>query len=123
MKGINFIITFFILFQRLYQPFQKEDFADFMGYKLAYYSFLNSEKKAADDKPLPGLNYTARQIFWIASASKWCSEDAFERAPNFLCSPNYLRVLLPLSNLLEFARDFKCPVGSPMNPVNKCNFL
>lgn len=79
---------------------------------------------AANDEPLPGLEYNARQMFWVVSASKWCSEDAFKmKKKGDSHSPNFLRVLMPLSNLPEFARDFKCPIGSPMDPDIKCNFL
>lgn len=35
-------------------------------------------------------------------------------------SPYQFRVKGPLSNLKEFANDFECPKGSPMNPVAKC---
>lgn len=35
-------------------------------------------------------------------------------------SPGQFRVLGPLSNMEEFSKDFNCPVGSKMNPENKC---
>ena len=35
-------------------------------------------------------------------------------------SPGPYRILGPLSNNDDFARDFNCPVGSKMNPAKKC---
>lgn len=35
-------------------------------------------------------------------------------------SPDQFRVLGPLSNLAEFSADYKCPKGSTMNPIKKC---
>ena len=36
-------------------------------------------------------------------------------------SPSRYRVLSSLSNNEDFAKDFNCPVGSKMNPVEKCS--
>lgn len=35
-------------------------------------------------------------------------------------SPAQFRVLGPLSNMIDFAKDFNCPDGSAMNPPKKC---
>lgn len=35
-------------------------------------------------------------------------------------SPKHYRINLPLMNSENFAKTFKCPVGSKMNPKKKC---
>lgn len=30
------------------------------------------------------------------------------------------RVIGPISNLKEFSDEFNCPLGTTMNPINKC---
>ena len=35
-------------------------------------------------------------------------------------SPGKYRILVPLSNNEDFAKDFNCPAGSGMNPEKKC---
>lgn len=36
-------------------------------------------------------------------------------------SPGKFRVIGTLSNSEDFAREYHCPLGSPMNPVRKCS--
>ncbi|XP_070502213.1 endothelin-converting enzyme homolog isoform X4 [Chironomus tepperi] len=103
-----------------------ENIADNGGLKSAYHAFLNSKKnlRPSDLHPLPGLNMTHEQLFFISFAQVWCSAITdetislqIEKDPH---SPPNFRVVGSLSNLPEFSETFNCPIGSPMNPSQKC---
>lgn len=53
------------------------------------------------------------QLFDIAESMKM-------RITTGVHSPAQFRVLGPLSNMKDFAKDFSCPEGSAMNPTQKC---
>ncbi|EEC06628.1 neprilysin, putative, partial [Ixodes scapularis] len=84
---------------------QGENIADNGGIKEAFNAYKKWVKQNGPEARLPGLKYTPQQLFWISAANMF----------NVLC-----RVIGPTSNSPEFAAEFNCPVGSPMNPVNKC---
>lgn len=81
-------------------------------------------KRNGEEQKLPGLNFTPKQLFWISAGNTWCAKTRAEalklQALNGNHSPARFRVNGPLRNSKYFAKDFKCPVGSPMNPVKKC---
>lgn len=117
------------------------------GLKSAYHAFLKSNKdlRSSDILPLPGLNMTHKQLFFVAFAQVradkkfyflfsfvnfinkfqvWCSSITdetlnlqIEKDPH---SPPNFRVIGSLSNFPEFAKEFNCPSGSRMNPTEKC---
>ncbi|CAH1395389.1 unnamed protein product [Nezara viridula] len=104
---------------------QGENIADNGGIKEAYKAYLAWVEENGEEPRLPGFqDYTPQQMFWISAASVWCSVYRNETLSNRITtgyhSPGEFRVRGPLSNRPEFAEDFACPAGSPMNPVKKC---
>ncbi|KAK4877932.1 hypothetical protein RN001_010438 [Aquatica leii] len=101
-----------------------ENIADNGGLKAAFHAYLTVEKNQSVPPALPGLNLTHRQIFFVAFAQVWCS-SAINETANLQIekdshSPAKVRVLGSLANLKEFSNEFKCKVGSKMNPKEKC---
>ncbi|XP_050430233.1 neprilysin-2 isoform X2 [Adelges cooleyi] len=104
---------------------QGENIADNGGVKEAYYAYNVWTKRHGIEPRLPGLqDYTPQQMFWISAANVWCSKYRPETLKNRITtgfhSPGRFRIIGPFSNLEDFAHDFKCPLGTKMNPVNKC---
>ena len=104
---------------------QGENVADNGGIKEAYRAYQQSVKALGEELPLPELGYTSTQLFWISASSFFCEVDTPEylrtRLKEDPHSPGRFRVIGPFSNSPEFASDWKCPAGSPMNPTKKCS--
>ncbi|XP_020813040.1 endothelin-converting enzyme homolog isoform X2 [Drosophila serrata] len=103
---------------------QGENIADNGGVKESYIAYRRWAQKNGPEKKLPGLDYTPEQMFWVAAGQTWCAKYRKEslkmRITTGVHSPSEFRVLGSLSNMKDFAKDFQCPDGSPMNPVQKC---
>ncbi|KAH8384648.1 hypothetical protein KR093_003976 [Drosophila rubida] len=104
---------------------QGENIADNGGVKAAYKAYQRWVEKHGSEPRLPGLeSYTPQQMFWISFGQNWCSKYRKEDLSVLITtdehSPSEFRVLGPLRNSIDFARDFRCPEGSPMNPAHKC---
>jgi len=103
---------------------QGENIADNGGIKEAYRGYAQWVRDNGDEEGLPGLDLTPKQLFWVGVGNVWCEKYR----PNMQVmqiktgyhSPSEFRVKGPLSNLKEFSQDFGCALGSPMNPVDKC---
>uniref|UniRef100_A0ABD2WDE5 Neprilysin-2 n=1 Tax=Trichogramma kaykai TaxID=54128 RepID=A0ABD2WDE5_9HYME len=104
---------------------QGENIADNGGIKEAYLAYNEYVRQTGAEPRLPGLDFTNQQMFWISAANTWCSVYRPESLKNRITtgqhSPGEFRVIGPLSNREEFAKDFNCPAGSKMNPVHKCS--
>ncbi|KAH8417201.1 hypothetical protein KR222_006349, partial [Zaprionus bogoriensis] len=103
---------------------QGENIADNGGVKESYIAYQRWVEKNGPEPKLPGLDYTPQQMFWISAGQTWCAKYRKEslkmRITTGVHSPSEFRVLGSLSNMKDFAKDFQCPEGSPMNPVHKC---
>ncbi|KAH8041678.1 hypothetical protein HPB51_017480 [Rhipicephalus microplus] len=74
--------------------------------------------------PLPGVNLTHKQLFYVGFAQVWCSTETPEAIHLQILSdphsPARFRVTGPVSNSEEFSREFKCRKNSAMNTRKKC---
>lgn len=98
--------------------------ADNGGLKEAYLAYVAWSKKHEPEPLLPGLRYNQKQLLWISAAQTWCSvsRDWYKtmEVDTDAHAPNLFRVLGPFQNNENFAKDFNCPTGSNMNPIQKC---
>jgi len=104
---------------------QGENIADNGAVKEAYLAYESWVARHGEEAYLPGVSYTPRQLFWISIANVWCSKERKEFLAREVVTndhaPSYFRVIGAFSNSNQFAQDFACPVGSKMNPQNKCH--
>ncbi|XP_035217683.1 neprilysin-2-like [Stegodyphus dumicola] len=102
----------------------RENIADNAAWREAYLGYQSWVRDHGRENMLPGLKYTPNQLFWISAANKWCEKVE----PDYLKTvleegvypPQKFRVIGPVSNSEEFAKDFHCKPGSRMNPEPKC---
>nr|XP_034338182.1 neprilysin-1-like [Crassostrea gigas] len=104
-----------------------ENIADNGGLKeswMAYEKWLQTSRNGEPEPFLPGLNYTPKQLFFLNAAHIWCGLVRPDQAANLLLTDKHAdfksRVIGPLQNNKEFSNAFNCPLGSYMNPKDKC---
>ncbi|KAF8946406.1 hypothetical protein BGZ47_000662 [Haplosporangium gracile] len=107
-----------------------ENLADHYSIKMAFriwQSRLKSDPggRKYNNFKLPGLDkYTPEQLFFISYGRLWCSKETPKWTVEMLKfdphSLNQWRIKGVVRNSSGFAKVFKCPVGSPMNLVKKC---
>lgn len=91
----------------------------------------NNDYTVLSKETLPGLNYSNTALFFIAFAQQHCRprEQQIDAA-NPWANINYsvrqhhswtkFEVNGPLCNLRDFVSDYRCAMGTPMNPAKKC---
>lgn len=109
-----------------------ENIADNIGIKIARQAYQNwlansLDQPISDLEPIPAElgNLTREQLFWTSNAQFYCNSlDPDQVRKIFINdehSPDKLRVDITFQNQIEFAQDFNCPIGSRMNPRDKCS--
>ncbi|XP_055357890.1 neprilysin-11-like [Paramacrobiotus metropolitanus] len=102
-----------------------ENIADNGGLKAAFRGYKRYRQRSPVPEPsLPGLEHMPiDQLFFLSAAQVWCSNKRPESEHLHLLtdphSPFKFRINGPMSNMPEFAKAFKCRLGSKMNPVQK----
>ncbi|XP_043243436.1 endothelin-converting enzyme homolog [Amphibalanus amphitrite] len=101
-----------------------ENIADNGGLKASFDAYRLYRKAHGEEVPLPGVNLTHSQLFFLSFSQVWCSAATPEAervtALNDGHAPARYRVIGTLSNSEDFAREYRCPLGSNMNPNSKC---
>ncbi|KAH9503971.1 Membrane metallo-endopeptidase-like 1, partial [Bulinus truncatus] len=102
-----------------------ENMADNSGIKISFTAYVETEihKSSSLALNLPGINYTDYQLFFISYTQSHCNivkQDAPFQSLSGIYSPEQYRIYGPLQNSRDFADAFNCPVGTFMNPTNKC---
>ncbi|XP_022231844.2 neprilysin [Drosophila obscura] len=102
-----------------------DNIADNVGTRMAYYAY---KRRTADrawlEKPLRGVDFNNRQLFFVKFAQSWCNgKDSGERLGKLksdVHAYDEFRVQGTLSNMPEFSEAFGCKLGTEMNPLKKC---
>ncbi|XP_015234612.1 PREDICTED: membrane metallo-endopeptidase-like 1 isoform X2 [Cyprinodon variegatus] len=101
-----------------------ENIADNGGVRQAYKAYLKWVETEGEEPQLPGLDMDHKQLFFLNFAQVWCGayrpEYASQSIKTDSHSPLEYRVLGSLQNFEAFSEAFQCPIGSPMNPEQKC---
>jgi len=104
---------------------QGENIADNGGIKETFRAYERIVERYGPEPILPGLGYSQRQLMWLSAASCWCSVRRPASLKNQVLtdphSPKIFRVNGPFANMPQFAQDWGCPAGSPMNPPKRCS--
>lgn len=95
-----------------------ENMADGGGIRQAFLAYKKWENRYGKE-PRLFLEFSPYQMLFISYSQIWCSKSS-NNISYASHAPNKYRTLGSLSDSTDFAEAFKCPVGSPMNPVKKC---
>ncbi|XP_072383739.1 neprilysin-2-like [Diabrotica undecimpunctata] len=106
----------------------EENIADFNAVNIAYSAYQNWVQYNGRESTLPGITYTPNQLFWIMSSTYMCFQPKLSEKDTFVGKSQHhgipeFRVVGGIRHSPYFANDFNCPVGSNMNPKDKCKIF
>ncbi|XGW12522.1 hypothetical protein V3C99_013312 [Haemonchus contortus] len=93
-----------------------ENIADNVGLQVAFKAWQAHGEDSF--RKLAGLNLDAEQVFFVGYAQSWCALKSKQQRGVHMVEKT--RVMGALQNSDDFSNAFSCPVGSPMNPKQKC---
>ncbi|XP_045420085.1 kell blood group glycoprotein [Lemur catta] len=97
-----------------------ENAADVGGLAVALQAYNQRLFGHYGETTLPSLDLSPQQIFFRSYAQAMCRGHS-SQDPQRTHSPGPLRVHGPLSNTPAFARYFRCPRGTLLNPSSRCH--
>uniref|UniRef100_A0A8R1HQA3 Peptidase M13 C-terminal domain-containing protein n=1 Tax=Caenorhabditis japonica TaxID=281687 RepID=A0A8R1HQA3_CAEJA len=104
----------------------KENIADLLGITTTWMAY-KSLKDVADQPSIIGFeDYSPEKLFFHIVALKSCSTYdtlSLNERLNRVHPVNNFRVNGVFANMEAFSEAFQCPIGSPMNPEEKCTFF
>ncbi|XP_036145439.1 endothelin-converting enzyme 1 [Monomorium pharaonis] len=103
-----------------------DNIADTMGLEAAFRAYQRREREYGKTNTvlLGQENITNDQLFFLSYANIWCDAETngtLDKAKSDEHSTSRLRVIGTLSNSVDFAKAYNCPLGSAMNPEKKCH--
>ncbi|CAH2230124.1 jg19597 [Pararge aegeria aegeria] len=101
-----------------------ENIADNGGVREAFGALKEHLYKYGEEPKLPGFEHlSSEQLFFLSYGNLWCGVQTKESLKSELSdehSPQHFRAQGALQNNEDFARVWRCPPGSPMNPRQRC---
>lgn len=102
-----------------HDPAEAENVAELVGTAAAFEAFQRLPS-ARQTEPLPGLNLTTAQLFFVGHCMTTC--NMYSLTPKGRFASARARCNVPAMNMAAFSAAFRCGRSERMNPARKCSF-